>query len=72
MSYFFPVVFAIPLFGNHLATQWLWTFTPSLSYIGQGKPYGCSLWYSRRLNTLTGIIMGLPTTVSMNLVRIRT
>lgn len=48
-AYFFPVVFAVPLFGNYLASQWLWSFTPSLAYVGQG------------------IIMGLPTTVSMNL-----
>ncbi|KAI0725705.1 oligopeptide transporter [Fomitopsis betulina] len=48
-AYFFPVVFAVPLFGNYLANEWLWTFTPSLSYIGQG------------------IIMGFPTTLSMNL-----
>ncbi|OBZ72592.1 hypothetical protein A0H81_07437 [Grifola frondosa] len=48
-AYFFPVVFSVPLFGNYLASEWLWTFTPSLSYIGQG------------------IIMGFPTTLSMNL-----
>ncbi|PCH42588.1 oligopeptide transporter [Wolfiporia cocos MD-104 SS10] len=48
-AYFFPVIFSIPLFGNYLASDWLWTFTPSLSYIGQG------------------IIMGFPTTLSMNL-----
>ncbi|KXN84736.1 hypothetical protein AN958_12163 [Leucoagaricus sp. SymC.cos] len=35
-AYFFPVLFAIPLFGGYLAKQWLWYFTPSLSYIGQG------------------------------------
>ncbi|PPQ67518.1 hypothetical protein CVT25_006059 [Psilocybe cyanescens] len=48
-AYFFPVLFAIPLFGNYLAKEWLWYFTPSLSYVGQG------------------VIMGFPTTVSMNL-----
>lgn len=36
-AYFFPVLFAIPLFGVYLAKQWLWYFTPSLSYIGQGQ-----------------------------------
>jgi uncharacterized oligopeptide transporter (OPT) family protein len=36
MAYFFPVIFALPLFGDYLARNWLWTFTPSLSYIGQG------------------------------------
>ncbi|CCA72935.1 related to Iron transport protein 1 [Serendipita indica DSM 11827] len=49
LSYFFPVVFAMPIFGLYLAREWLWYFTPSLSYVGQG------------------IIMGFPTTVSMNL-----
>ncbi|KAF5382180.1 hypothetical protein D9615_004379 [Tricholomella constricta] len=48
-AYFFPVTFAIPVFGNYFAREWLWYFTPSLSYVGQG------------------IIMGFPTTVSMNL-----
>ncbi|KAF5367511.1 hypothetical protein D9758_003763 [Tetrapyrgos nigripes] len=48
-AYFFPIVVAIPLFGNYLAREWAWTFTPSLSYVGQG------------------IIMGFPTTLSMNL-----
>ncbi|KDR76294.1 hypothetical protein GALMADRAFT_473281 [Galerina marginata CBS 339.88] len=48
-AYFFPVLFAIPTFGNYLAKEWLWYFTPSLSYVGQG------------------IIMGFPTTLSMNL-----
>ncbi|KNZ81868.1 Putative oligopeptide transporter [Termitomyces sp. J132] len=48
-AFFFPVTFTIPLFGNHLAKEWLWYFTPSLSYVGQG------------------IIMGFPTTLSMNL-----
>ncbi|PSR88724.1 hypothetical protein PHLCEN_2v5075 [Hermanssonia centrifuga] len=48
-AYFLPALFSIPLFGHYLAREWLWTFTPSLSYIGQG------------------IIMGFPTTLSMNL-----
>ncbi|TFK20290.1 oligonucleotide transporter [Coprinopsis marcescibilis] len=48
-AYFFPTVFTIPIFGIYLAKEWLWYFTPSLSYVGQG------------------IIMGFPTTVSMNL-----
>ncbi|EFI27905.1 oligonucleotide transporter [Coprinopsis cinerea okayama7 len=48
-AYFFPAVFTIPIFGTYLAKEWLWYFTPSLSYVGQG------------------IIMGFPTTVSMNL-----
>ncbi|KAJ7593235.1 OPT oligopeptide transporter protein-domain-containing protein [Mycena floridula] len=49
LAYFFPILFSIPLFGKHLARDYLWTFSPSLSYVGQG------------------IIMGLPTVLSMNL-----
>ena len=36
-AYFCPVIFTIPLFGNYLARNWLWYFTPSLSYVGQGS-----------------------------------
>ncbi|GAA5908348.1 hypothetical protein JCM5296_001288 [Sporobolomyces johnsonii] len=51
LSFAFPVLYAIPVFdiGFHAAHDWLWWFTPSFSYIGQG------------------IIMGFPTTASMNL-----
>ncbi|ORY65650.1 OPT oligopeptide transporter protein-domain-containing protein [Leucosporidium creatinivorum] len=51
LSLAFPVVYAIPVFNifGNLAHNWLWWFSPSFSYIGQG------------------IIMGLPTTASMNL-----
>lgn len=40
-AFFFPVIFAIPILGDHIARQWLWFFTPSLSYVGQGKFYNC-------------------------------
>ncbi|KAI9491800.1 OPT oligopeptide transporter protein-domain-containing protein [Zychaea mexicana] len=52
LSYFFPIIYALPLF-NWLSfnlidfAKWEWYFAPSLSYVGQG------------------IIMGLPTTLSM-------
>lgn len=35
-SYFFPFIYAIPIFGVHMARDWLWVFSPSLSYVGQG------------------------------------
>ncbi|KAF9090911.1 hypothetical protein BGX29_011223 [Mortierella sp. GBA35] len=53
LSYFVPVIAAIPVFdwlsGMTIAfgATWQWFFTPSLSYIGQG------------------VIMGFPTTASM-------
>ncbi|GAA5826886.1 hypothetical protein JCM3770_003360 [Rhodotorula araucariae] len=52
VSQAFPVIYAIPVFDvvlKHAAHDWLFWFTPSFSYIGQG------------------IIMGFPTTASMNL-----
>lgn len=44
------MIYAIPVFNifGNLAHDWLWWFSPSFSYIGQG------------------IIMGFPTTASMN------
>ncbi|KAF8935797.1 hypothetical protein BGZ52_003842 [Haplosporangium bisporale] len=53
LSYFFPVVAAIPIFDwltgmtVTVGGTWQWFLTPSLSYVGQG------------------IIMGFPTTASM-------
>ncbi|KAI0997808.1 hypothetical protein K3495_g10384 [Podosphaera aphanis] len=35
-TYFFPSIRNIPIFGTTLASSWLWTFNPSLAYIGQG------------------------------------
>lgn len=36
ISYFFPILRDIPLFGNTLAKEYLWTFQPSPAYFGQG------------------------------------
>jgi len=66
LAYFFPVVFAIPLFGAYLAREWLWYFTPSLSYVGQGMTRAQSTVAIITLHI--GIIMGFSTTASMNLV----
>lgn len=35
-SYFLPILRNLPIFGNKLATNYLWTFQPSPAYIGQG------------------------------------
>lgn len=52
VSFFLPVVYALPVFDmlaptGVTLTRWGWWFTPSFSYIGQG------------------MIMGLPTSLSM-------
>lgn len=53
-AYFFPVLFAIPLFGSNLAQNWLWTFTPSLSYVGQGVIMGFPTALSMNLGMVVG------------------
>ena len=34
--FFFPVLRNLPIFGQEVAETWLWTFNPSLAYVGQG------------------------------------
>lgn len=53
-AYFFPVLFAIPLFGSYLAKEWLWYFTPSLSYVGQGIIMGFPITLSMNLGMFVG------------------
>ncbi|KAL5525508.1 hypothetical protein ACEPAG_6844 [Sanghuangporus baumii] len=53
-AYFFPVMFSIPLFGRNLAKNWLWTFTPSLSYVGQGVIMGFPTALSMNLGMIVG------------------
>ncbi|KAL5504409.1 OPT8 [Sanghuangporus vaninii] len=53
-AYFFPVIFSIPLFGRNLAKNWLWTFTPSLSYVGQGVIMGFPTALSMNLGMIVG------------------
>ncbi|KAL5634620.1 hypothetical protein ACGC1H_002609 [Rhizoctonia solani] len=53
-AYFFPVVFNIPLFGVYLAREWLWFFSPSLSYVGQGIIMGFPTTLSMSLGMAFG------------------
>ncbi|KAJ7756510.1 OPT oligopeptide transporter protein-domain-containing protein [Mycena maculata] len=54
IAYFFPAIFSIPLFGSYLAQKWLWTFTPSLAYVGQGIIMGFPTTLSMSLGMLLG------------------
>ncbi|KAI5118103.1 hypothetical protein M0805_005210 [Coniferiporia weirii] len=54
MAYFFPVIFSIPIFGRNLAQNWLWSFTPSLSYVGQGVIMGFPTALSMNLGMIVG------------------
>ncbi|KAJ6494880.1 OPT oligopeptide transporter protein-domain-containing protein [Mycena vitilis] len=53
-AYFFPAIFSVPLFGTYLAREWLWTFTPSLAYVGQGIIMGFPTTLSMSLGMLLG------------------
>ncbi|KAH7341438.1 oligopeptide transporter [Rhizoctonia solani] len=53
-AYFFPIVFNIPLFGVYLAREWLWYFSPSFSYIGQGIIMGFPTTLSMSLGMAFG------------------
>ncbi|BEI92704.1 uncharacterized protein CcaverHIS019_0503320 [Cutaneotrichosporon cavernicola] len=61
LSFLFPVTFALPVFdilswpfGISLAAQWMWWFTPSLSYIGQGIIMGFPVTVSMNIGMLVG------------------
>ncbi|KAJ2624413.1 OPT super [Coemansia sp. RSA 1358] len=36
LAHFFPIISALPVFGNYLSKEWAWNLMPSLSYAGQG------------------------------------
>lgn len=61
MSFAFPVTFALPVFdilsapfGASLAASWMWWFTPSLSYIGQGIIMGLPVTVSMNVGMVVG------------------
>ncbi|GAA6021431.1 hypothetical protein JCM11491_006707 [Sporobolomyces phaffii] len=56
LSFAFPVIYAIPIFdiGFHAAHDWLWWFTPSTSYIGQGIIMGFPTTASMSAGMLVG------------------
>ncbi|ERS95008.1 hypothetical protein HMPREF1624_08497 [Sporothrix schenckii ATCC 58251] len=53
-TYFFPAIRDVPIFGSTAAATWLWTFNPSLAYIGQGVIMGPAT----TMHMLLGAIMG--------------
>lgn len=61
LSFLFPVAFALPVFdiisapfGGSLAAHWMWWFTPSLSYIGQGIIMGLPVTVSMNIGMFVG------------------
>ncbi|KAL1903687.1 OPT superfamily [Sporothrix stenoceras] len=53
-TYFFPAIRDLPIFGRTAAATWLWTFNPSLAYIGQGVIMGPAT----TMHMLLGAIIG--------------
>lgn len=54
LTYFIPQIRSIPIFGLHLANEWLWTLNPSPAYVAQGIIMGPST----TLHMLLGAILG--------------
>jgi OPT family oligopeptide transporter len=57
LSYFIPILLSVPLFswfGFSAATEFGWTLTPSLSYVGQGMIMGHRTGWSMLLGAIFG------------------
>ncbi|KAG0137977.1 OPT oligopeptide transporter protein-domain-containing protein [Tuber indicum] len=54
ISYFFPILRDLPIFGSAAASTWLWTLNPSPAYVGQGIIMGTGT----TLHMLLGAIIG--------------
>lgn len=54
LTYFFPVLRRIPIFGLTAASTWLWDFNPSLASVGQGVIMGPTT----TLHMLLGAVVG--------------
>lgn len=52
--YFFPVLRNLPIFGRFAAKTWLWTFNPSLAYVGQGIIMGVETTLHMTLGAVVG------------------
>jgi OPT family oligopeptide transporter len=53
-TYFFPVLRNIPMLGTRAASRWLWTFNPSLAYVGQGIIMGPETTLHMALGAILG------------------
>lgn len=54
LTYFFPILRSLPVFGAHAATTWLWDLNPSLAYVGQGIIMGPAT----TIHMLIGAVVG--------------
>jgi uncharacterized oligopeptide transporter (OPT) family protein len=54
LTYFFPILRNLPVFGPVAAHAWLWTFNPSFAYIGQGIIMGTETTLHMALGAIVG------------------
>lgn len=54
MTYFFPILRNLPVFGSVAAHTWLWSFNPSLAYVGQGIIMGTETTLHMMLGAVVG------------------
>ncbi|OAA58852.1 oligonucleotide transporter [Cordyceps fumosorosea ARSEF 2679] len=54
LTYFFPILRNIPIFGTAVAQTWLWTLNPSLAYVGQGIIMGTETTMHMTLGAIIG------------------
>lgn len=54
LTFFFPILRNLPVFGSVAAHTWLWTFNPSFAYIGQGIIMGTETTLHMFLGALVG------------------
>lgn len=54
LTYFFPILRNIPVFGTTAAQTWLWTLNPSLAYVGQGIIMGTETTMHMTLGAVVG------------------
>lgn len=54
LTYFFPLLRNLPIFGPVAAQTWLWTFNPSFAYIGQGIIMGTETTLHMTLGAIVG------------------
>jgi uncharacterized oligopeptide transporter (OPT) family protein len=54
LTYFFPILRNLPIFGHVAASAWLWTLNPSLAYVGQGIIMGPATTLHMLLGTVVG------------------
>lgn len=54
IQYFLPILHRLPIFGTHLANNWVWNLNPSPAYVGQGIIMGPATTFHMLLGAIVG------------------